>query len=737
MDFRRRICLVALLAALAPTQAARGEYHALLVGCTRYVHLANRFQLEGPSNDVALFREVLIKRFGVAPERITILTETGGKARPTRANIVAAFEDLIRRVRPGDQVVVFLAGHGTRQPADLSDPEYDKPDGLAEVFCPSDIEDLEHNREGKIVNGIADREFRQWRRALTDKGARVWITIDACHSGTMTRGNSLEIVRGIPPQELLPDSVLREARQKAMESRKRPQAASLRQASDDRSPARGDWTALYACQADEVTVERPLPRESEDAQYHGLLTFALAKILTESSGAITYRELAERIHAQYLQWGGMLPTPLLEGSNRDLAVLGAEELARKLPIRLTRDALGRARIDAGAIHGLSLGSILVVYPADREQKPENRIGHVRITQLHATDAEVEPCAYQGMPVPRELPRLGRCEMVYVGYGLHGLRVAADDRQENGEPLPAVDAERLRGLVRRLAAEPTSPVQAVDRAADADWLLRLRAGRVILAPATTRAGSSGDATPATFGPYPLDDHLVAALQVPLGRIARAGSLLRIATASQGERPRGNVSVAVDTELIRYRDPDSSEGEVVRWQEHGIVLHPGETVAFRIHNRGRVAVDVTLLFVDSGYGISPVFPQPGLAENRIPPGKTVTTQRGTVTSTTTGQEEMVVISVQAPAQQEPADFSFLAQETLPQTRGPAQRAVLDSPLGQLLASALFSQDDEGNRRRGYQVTEIGQHAFEVVSWRVVPAGEKHSPKRSDRDPGSLPE
>jgi len=49
-----------------------GRRLALLVGCTKYDKLAERFQLQGPANDVVMMRALLTERFGFADQDIVI-----------------------------------------------------------------------------------------------------------------------------------------------------------------------------------------------------------------------------------------------------------------------------------------------------------------------------------------------------------------------------------------------------------------------------------------------------------------------------------------------------------------------------------------------------------------------------------------------------------------------------------------------------------------------------------------
>ena len=63
--------------------------------------------------------------------RMAVLLEKGrSERRPTRANIEREFRRLAEQAHEGDQVVILLAGHGARQPAD---PDNHEPDGIDEI----------------------------------------------------------------------------------------------------------------------------------------------------------------------------------------------------------------------------------------------------------------------------------------------------------------------------------------------------------------------------------------------------------------------------------------------------------------------------------------------------------------------------------------------------------------------------------------------------------------------------
>jgi formylglycine-generating enzyme required for sulfatase activity len=121
------VLLVFVLAALLlPVwgQAASGKKYALLVGVNRYHHPKLK-PLQYAENDATALADVL----GKAGYEVVVLTGAARPKglRPTKANIEARLRQVLRKCRPGDTVVVALAGHGLHFAG--KDDSY---------FCPSD-----------------------------------------------------------------------------------------------------------------------------------------------------------------------------------------------------------------------------------------------------------------------------------------------------------------------------------------------------------------------------------------------------------------------------------------------------------------------------------------------------------------------------------------------------------------------------------------------------------------------
>lgn len=188
--FLTLICLPIVLNAPNPPPSSGGTKKALLVGIANYKNLPYYSKylgrelknLKGPINDVRITREVLISRYGFRPEEINVLINQ----QATRDNIIGALESLIQETREGDVVVFYFSGHGTQVP----DQNGDEEDGRDEALAAYDVvpEGAKNPIEAKL---ILDDELGQILRKL--KAGKAVVIVDACYSGTMTRG-----IRGVP-----------------------------------------------------------------------------------------------------------------------------------------------------------------------------------------------------------------------------------------------------------------------------------------------------------------------------------------------------------------------------------------------------------------------------------------------------------------------------------------------------------------------------------------------------------
>ncbi|PPQ70353.1 hypothetical protein CVT26_013787 [Gymnopilus dilepis] len=162
-----------------------GRKKALCIGIN-YRGQAN--ELRGCINDAKNVRRFLIEHGKYDPKDIILLTDDAKdhRALPTRANIIAAMQWLVRHARPHDALFFHYSGHGG-QTEDLDGDELDGFDegmsfksGLA-VLCvdvvPSVIYPLDFKTNGHIV----DDEMHD----IMVKPLPPQCRLTACHSGTV------------------------------------------------------------------------------------------------------------------------------------------------------------------------------------------------------------------------------------------------------------------------------------------------------------------------------------------------------------------------------------------------------------------------------------------------------------------------------------------------------------------------------------------------------------------------
>ncbi len=730
--YRARWQLSILLAALAGTigiapaanaadETPQGKY-ALLVGCTEYPNLDEKFNLIGPANDVVLARKMLTERFGFVDENIITLADSVGKPDqlPLRANIEREWLALAEKSDKGDQVFVLMAGHGTQSPIDAASDDESEADGMDEVFLPKDVGPW-NDTAGKVTNAIKDDDIRKWIDGIQSKEANLWVIIDACHSGTMTRDAGDEVKREIRPEDLgVPKSVLDKAATRALENENVSETQLVdtpeqtRGVSEATSSDEPVLIALYAAQSIEPTVEKKMPRRGADRQYYGLLTYTMNEVLSQAESKLTYRELVQQIHRRYVQWGRVSPTPVLEGNGIDREVLGVETFPDRPSIAISGSKFTGYKINAGALNGLTAGSILAVYPPVGQADDDQPIGHVRITKegFKAVEAAIEPCEYDGLPAPEKLSGGMRCRAVYVDLGDQRLQIAVDVATDGGEQISKDDHEVLVADLEDFADEHKHLVSVVEPSA-ADWLLRydsIESKQLYLTPTSGWQGEKEGKLPPLFGPAPDDDdEFLGWLSDSLSRISRVHSLLNISGGGGSEW--GDTSV-LDVQLLGFKNASDRLGEPIEFGSGGINLYSGNRIGFKVKNTGQEPQDVTLLLIDSGYGIHVLYPTPG-ATNRLFPGNEVL-KRGTITADTTGLEHLVVIAMKGKPVDSPVNFSFLSQPTIERSRAIGGENM-NSPLGKIFQNALYG---EGNTR-GFASDEIENYQVRTLSWKTHPA------------------
>lgn len=140
---------------------------ALLIGCD-YIDTPAR--LYGCQNDIKNIRSMITSKYAFNPLDIRMLTDDSFK--PTVANIINAVNWLVSGTQPGDTLLFYYSGHGTR----TIDRNSDESDGRDEAIIPLDYQTRGVLNDDWIYNNIAKR---------VPANVKLFMFFDCCCSGTL------------------------------------------------------------------------------------------------------------------------------------------------------------------------------------------------------------------------------------------------------------------------------------------------------------------------------------------------------------------------------------------------------------------------------------------------------------------------------------------------------------------------------------------------------------------------
>lgn len=691
---------------LFAAEAAADQRYALLVGVSSYPSLGETLQLNGPKNDVVLMRSLLQQK-GFEAKNVRVLADgLPGAGEPTRAAIMNEFKALAGKATKGDFVFLFFAGHGSQQPAKNIGPQNPEPDGLDEMFLPRDIGKWSGASES-VQNAIIDDEFGDAITAIRNRGAFVWAVFDTCHSGTITRGIVDEGVRyrDVKPVDLgIPDAAVDKAVKEAAAAFPRTRGAGgdapmTAVFGAQANPGAGGFVAFYAAQSWERAPEERLPAGHPDRQSHGVFTFSLAQALAMNP-SMTYRQAAQQILQRYRGRNQGQPTPLFEGPSLDQPVFGASGGAIVQQWRIEKEVSGALKIGAGALHQLAEGAVFAVVgsPAAPDK---DVIGYVSTTKVEVLQSQVAPAEYSGKPkiAITAIPDDAYARLVNPNLSLV-LRVAlppavAKPGVHDGKAKAVLD-ELAKGKVEGIA------VSWVPSREGGDIRLVVRNDKLWLLPSSAELIAEGPHKSlsidlASNDPKQLREKLVDSLRA----VAKVVNLLKLAAQSSAGPVAQKVEVGIS--VVRGGKPFTLNSNQVP------TLQDRDQISIRIDNRHTQAVDVTILFIDSQYGITSIFPQSGesnrvVANGQLVPGKVE------VNVDTVGRESLLVIASEAEPGAAPADFSFLQQARLAVTRGAGSAGTGD--LQGIMENLGFAPE----RTRGVRVNKatLDKTAIRLYTW-----------------------
>ncbi len=607
----RAIALIAALALAAcssppapPPKAIaqpRG-IHALIVGVDHYqfsrdhTDSADFSDLHGAVGDARRFAAALTEQLGVAPEVPAqgACSAAGSAAQmlldqcATRGAILAALDAAIDARRPGETLLFYYAGHGSRY---RDDETASQDTGYNGTILPYDA----RNPDGS-PGDIFDVELKTRKDRAVAKGIYFVSIFDSCNSATATRDGAAGAARSVPALAGM-----------------HPPPAPPAPPAPSASAEGGYWVHLAAAQDGEEAQETPSGAVGARA---GVFTSALIETLREPGmPRATFGDIIREVQLRVAQRGHAAQTPSAEG--RLTASFGAR--SRSAVLFEVNASGGTVTLAAGRLSGITLGSSFALY---RDQASAmTRSGSLASASVGSVGAD---SAVLTVPGGAALPAHMVAEETAHFFPPDTMAVSND--VPPGRAHDAADAAiRAAGFAATGGAGATHLALAGGKA-----LLRAEDGSVL----ADELGSPEDAT------------FAAILRRELQKIARVRQLLalRTATASDGASDGAMSGAPIDFCIA----PDGYRLSACPAPGAGGVrkLAKGGRFTAAIVNRGTRPMFVYLLAIDPRNAVDPILPATDEFDQKLSVGTVNARARRNMEFKRPGAYRFVVIASDTP-------------------------------------------------------------------------------------------
>jgi hypothetical protein len=322
--------------------------------------------LDGALNDVAAMRDLLLSpKFGFAPAAVAVLTDPSlptsqlpfaalPSTQTTRNGILSAMQKyLVDLPHRGDTVVFYYAGRGSlrlnSQGNKLSLMVNGKQIHADSTLVPSDAWTGGYD--------VRDREMTRIFNAALDKGVKLTVILDSCHSGAFTRGIPLgpkvrERMLPYDPRDIneAPDGT------SGLVGSKQPKPAPAE---------RIDNPALIFSAAQQDQTAKESPTTAGVPETHGAFTAALIKALevlpADSPASVVYQQVNAVLKGNGI--ADQTPSLLAAGARRQHPLFGGTK-ARAGKLRaavIATEDDGSVLLDTGRLAGIGPGSTFVIF----------------------------------------------------------------------------------------------------------------------------------------------------------------------------------------------------------------------------------------------------------------------------------------------------------------------------------------------------------------------------------------
>jgi pimeloyl-ACP methyl ester carboxylesterase len=438
--------------------------YALLVGIDRYAPPVSA--LQGCVNDIEAIEAYLKSQVGgewklQTPQKL--LDQAA-----TRQAIIEGFQQYLTQADSEDLALFYYSGHGGQERAS-QEFWHLEPDRLNETLvCYDSRTPGNHD--------LADKELKYLLTQVAKKNPRMIVILDCCHSGSGTR-NIAQRVRLAPEDTrerdltsfiFAKDATFRDILLSSQKVNEKKTGLEL---------PKGRHILLAACRDYQYAKEY----RGDNDEIRGAFSYFLLKSLEQSSGGLSYLDLARNIEA-LIKGNVQDQVPQLEAANvEDLKELFLGDAIPERPFYFTLSYNQHSNdkgweIDGGLIQDIPQGSaeettLLAIFPVgsntEELKQVTKTLGEGRVTKVLTQKSQVE--ITQGLA---NLDENQSYWAVVTSLPLEPLKVYL-----KGEETGVILAQKA--LATSNLGQKSLYAKQVDRSTDADLYLLVQDGRYLI------------------------------------------------------------------------------------------------------------------------------------------------------------------------------------------------------------------------------------------------------------------
>lgn len=334
-----KLLLPVLLAFTLQVSAQAPKKLALIVAISKYKPGTEWNDLAS-ANDVPLIKEALLKQ-GFKEADIVVMKD----AACTKEGILNGIQKyLIEKAAPGDICVFHFSGHGEQ----VYDNNGDEDDGYDEALVPYDAPiEYQPGVEKHLRDDDFGTKLQDLRVRLGENGELI-VIVDACHSGSSTRGNKGSM-RGT-------DKKYQPANYKAPVAKTNKINENLF-GLGDRKAGMAKMISFFASSSSELNSQY-----EKDGVEYGSLSMAFFKTITNANKQMSYQAVFDQIKLEMRKFG-LAQHPEAEGE-MDKEIFGGKMLTKLDYFTPETVENTTITIKTGTVFNVFEGTTVKLYPAD-------------------------------------------------------------------------------------------------------------------------------------------------------------------------------------------------------------------------------------------------------------------------------------------------------------------------------------------------------------------------------------